>query len=74
MSGKIRYFSLSFSAVRDYTVSHTPAFTKSARSKQEAVGIGIELARKEYPVSDGWHSHGCVVVEIPDEFFKESYK
>jgi len=46
---------------------YTAGFTSRARSKAEAVGIGVEMCKAEFPLSEGWASHGCVAVQIPDK-------
>ena len=42
----------------------TAAYTDSARSKEEAIGLGIELSKKEFPPSEGYYSHQCVTCAI----------
>lgn len=64
-------YALSISAVkRNILCSHMATFTRRARSKEEAIGIGIEMALKEYPILGGWIDHACVV--CPVERLKEA--
>lgn len=42
------------------------AYTTRAVSEAEAVGIGIALAKKEWPQKDGWEGHDCQICEVPE--------
>ena len=48
----------------------TEAAATTAKSKYEAVGIGIQMAQNNFPVSE-WFGHTAVVCEIPPELMKK---
>lgn len=41
------------------------AYASRAVSEAKAVGIGIELAKEEWPEIDGWEDHDCQICEVP---------
>ena len=45
--------------------------TPSASSEEEAIGIGIKVARDVWPTPD-YSAHQCSVVEIPQEWLEEA--
>ena len=38
--------------------------TISARSRNEALGWGLEVAKEQFPESEGWYNHGAAVAQI----------
>lgn len=42
--------------------------TRNARSKEEAVGIGLELVRERWPFSDGYHGYQVEAIQIPADW------
>lgn len=62
-------FALSLTARNDIggniRIHNRAAYTNKARSTEDAVRIGIELARKHWPAANGWFSHNCAICPIP---------
>jgi hypothetical protein len=51
------------------SVSYTTVpIIRSATSLEEALGMGLLLAREQLPAADGWQHHVCDMVELPSEF------
>lgn len=61
----MKRWSLAISAQKGATTRVTAAVVR-ASSKQEAIGKGIEICRREFPSKDGWYSHAAVAMEIPE--------
>jgi len=80
--GENMEYALAISAVKHIAVGSsigeqtqiTAAWTNRARSGAEAVGIGIELAKKTWPTSDGWFHHQCSECLIPREDYPQQRK
>lgn len=67
----MKLFALAIMAVHPSgRTSVAAGYTSRATSKEEAVGTGIRLANEEFPITQGWGSHSCSVLEIPPEVYR----
>ena len=57
-------------AQRRELIETIPFYTTNARSKEEADGIGMKLAREHFPPSDGWAGHASLAMRIDGTFGK----
>ena len=53
------------STKKELQIQIKAAYTPRAVSEAEATGIGIALAKEEWPQSDGWEDHNCQICEVP---------
>ena len=67
----MRIFAMSISAEYYGGIVHTVMDTKSAASTEEAIGIGIEHAKKRWS-APGYYDFRCEAIEIPQEWIKEA--
>ncbi len=47
-------------------------FTKEATNAAEAIGIGLELAKRVWPISEGHILHGCQTVPVDHQILRYS--
>lgn len=43
----------------------------NAVDSAHAIGMGMQMARADYPTASGWHSHGALAVMVPDDAILE---
>ena len=61
-------FAMTFTSMCAGKIEAMVGLTRNARSKEEAVGIGMRLAWEKFPTDAGWHSHGCIVLQLPADW------
>jgi hypothetical protein len=74
----MKIYAIAFGAVKEMDgktlVSAGIGATANARSKEEALGTGLEFANESYPSTEGYHSHWTRILEIPEEWYKTPSK
>lgn len=66
-------YAIVFVAVnRDGTASTMQMFSPQARSREEAIGIGMMTARDEFPESRGWYRWDAMAMAITFEMIKDA--
>ena len=50
---------------------HTVISAIDVKSYEEALGIGIEFARKRWKQEDGYYNYQCEALEIKQEWYNE---
>jgi len=46
--------------------------TRNARSREEAIGIGIEHAKVFWPTEEGYTRHQADAIQVPPEWMEET--
>jgi hypothetical protein len=52
------------------TKTESTARLCAAKSETEALGMGLERAREQWPVNEGWHGHQACVAMVPRDVIK----
>lgn len=56
----------------DRWITRACAMATIAASDAEAIGLGIQMAREEWPVNEEWQDHYAAFCEIPTELIAEA--